>query len=168
MRSGPRRQTQWGGSALKTTEIAAPANTTILDQSFTAAVLDPDTPMTVVRTRGILSIRTDQVIATEQPFGALGFMVVNENARVAGVASLLTPYTDALAEQWFVHQYWHTGILFGDATGIQAPPFREYVFDSKAMRKVGEGEAIVILLENNSALHGATYLLDFRILFKMH
>jgi len=42
------------------------------------------------------------------------------------------------------------------------------VLDSKAMRKVQEGQDIAIVLENGSALDGMLFLLQFRMLVKLH
>ena len=43
-----------------------------------------------------------------------------------------------------------------------------FEFDSKAQRKIVEGEAIVMLVENGSATDGLEYILMLRVLFMLH
>ncbi len=167
-RVGPRRATQWGASADTTGGTALAAATSQIDQQFTEAILQEVSPGTVQRVRGELWVVSDQVVATEQPFGAIGFAVVSEQARAAGAASLPAPITNEDSDLWFVHQFWHTDIRVFDATGNNFNTAARYSFDSKAQRKFTEGEAIVVMIENASATHGVTYWLKFRMLFKLH
>jgi len=165
---GPRRATEWISSADATGLTSLAASGTVLDQSLTSANLASITPFTVVRTRGSLWVRSDQVAGTEEPFGALGFQIVNDNAATAGVASLDTPITNEGSDGFFVHQFWQAGFIFADATGFAAPGWSRYDFDSKAMRKVESQDAIVVTLENASAGAGAAYILKFRMLAKLN
>ncbi len=167
MRQGQRRQTDWGASADITGTTALAAASVILDQSFTDASLNFTQPGTIIRTRGELWVKSDQLVATEEPFGAMGMVVVEDRARVAGAASLPFPIADAGSDSWFVHQFFQAGIAVSSAIGI-LDPWSRYSFDSKAMRKIEDGQAIVIMLENAHATHGAVFLLHFRILFKLH
>ena len=161
-----RRQTEWGASADVTGFTALGATAAVLDQRFTQVILAGVTPATIVRTRGLIAVRTDQQIATEDPFGAIGFAVVRENAGAAGVGSLPTPITDEIDDVWFVHQFWTAGFLFTGASFADVT--KVFEFDSKAMRKIVDGDSIVIMLENASATAGVSYLVKFRILFKLH
>ena len=63
-----RRETVWFGDVYTNTAVAA-ANTAVLLSSLNAAALALR-PFTIVRTRGQLSIRTDQTAATEQQVGS--------------------------------------------------------------------------------------------------
>jgi len=161
--SGPRRMTQWAGSVDSTTSQTLAAGASVLDQSLSQATLGQLVPATVVRTRGNLWITSDQTSANEQGFGALGMAVVTEQARVAGVGSIPTPITNEANEQWFV---WESFLGYF-ATG-QGETWQRYQFDSKAQRKVQEGDAIVVTLENASALFGLEYIIKFRMLLKLH
>ncbi len=163
--AGQRRSTQWGASADITGPTALAANTAILDQAFTQANLDTITPATIIRTRGILWVSTDQLTASEEPFGAMGMMVVTEAARVAGIAAIPTPIAEEVDDGFFVFQYFGGPQLFFSATGQQQ--WARYEFDSKAQRKMNSDEAIVVTLENASSSAGLNYLLKFRILFKL-
>ena len=168
-RQGPRRATEWGASAVPTVTTNLAANTVLLQQSFTAAVLEGVVPATIVRTRGELWLRSDQVAASRTPFGALGFAVVSEQARAAGVASVPDPTTNALQDQWFVHQFWATDFTFITGAGFQGgSTLTRYSFDSKAMRKVEDGDAIVVVIANSASAGGIDFVLNFRMLFKLH
>ena len=170
LRQGQRRLTEWGASADVSTTSGLLAGSVVLDQSFTNAILNAAGlfPSTIVRVRGDLWVRSDQNAANETPFGAMAFAVANENARAAGVASLLAPIADEGADAFFVYQYFHGG-NFGASTGaLFANPWHHFPFDSKAMRKLEDGDSIVIMMENSDGAGGADYVLKFRILFKVH
>ncbi len=165
-RIAPRRATQWAASAdIAATQLLA-AGATVLDQSFSQATLIEIGPSTIIRTRGIIWVGMDQSAASEQAFGALGFAVVSEQARAAGVASLPAPITNESSDLFFVHQFFGAPVFVGtDASLLQ---WYQYAFDSKAMRKLQEGDAIVVLLENASATAGCQYILKYWMLFKLH
>jgi len=161
--SGPRRMTQWAGSVDQVNATTLAAGAAVLDQSLSQATLGQLVPATVVRTRGSIWIASDQVSANEEAWGALGFAVVTEQARVAGVGSIPTPISEEANEQWFVWQ----PFLGYFATG-QGATWHRHDFDSKAQRKVQEGDAIVVAIENASAAFGLQYVIKFRMLLKLH
>ena len=161
-----RRKTQWIASADSTTITTLAAATSVLDQSFSLATLADLIPFTIVRTVGELWVKTDQVSTTEIPFGGLGFSVVSEQARVAGVASVPVPITQEASDLFFTYQFWLASLLVADATGIMDGSQR-YTFDSRAQRKVTDGEAIVVTLENASSVHGVGFVLKYRLLVKL-
>ncbi len=169
---GPRRQTNWLASADVTVITGLAGNAAVIDQAFSAAQIGVIGPLTITRTRGTLWVSSDQATADETPFGALGMMVVREQANAAGVASVPTPITEEFDDGFFVHQFWLAGLRFTqqDATGVQIDDqrFTRYDFDSKAQRKVTSDDAIVVTLENASASHGVVYVLKFRMLVKLH
>ena len=163
-RQGPRRMSQWVASADSTASQTLAAATAVIDSSFTAASLAAQfVPSTVVRVRGTLWVASDQASASEEPFGALGFSVVEEAARAAGVASVLTPINDETSDGFWVwlpfQAYFATG---------QGVTWQRYDFDSKAMRKIENDDAIIVTLENAHATFGLEYILKFRMLFKLH
>ncbi len=59
-------------------------------------------------------------------------------------------------------------LKFGTAVGFQPQAMTQFKFDSKAQRKVREGDTIGVVLENSAASHGMTYMLMFRMLVKLH
>ena len=164
-----RRAMRWLGSTLRTDEQGLGAGTVVLDQSFAQAQIAVIGDFTITRVRGLLSVASDQFIATEQAFGAMGFMVVSEQARAAGVASIPDPYDEAFDSGWFVHQYWRAPMAVtvgAPASFAGAERWSHYVIDAKAQRKVQSSDAIAIILRNTSAVDGATFQLDFRMLIK--
>ena len=169
----PRRGTIWIASADVTAKIGLAAATSVLDQSVSAATLSSfgAAAGTVTRTRGDLWVVSDQTVATEEPFGALGMAVVSDQARAAGIASMPTPITNEDSDLFFVHQFWQAGFVFNqiDATGVQLGNYwSHYSFDSKAMRKLNDDQAIVVTMENAEATNGVRYILKFRMLIKLN
>ena len=164
-RSGVKRATKWLGSATITDKTNLTAATAILDQAFTSAQIDVLAAAggTIIRTRGSLWVAPDTQAAVEQPFGALGMMVVREQARVAGVASIPTPVTESPDDGFFVHQWWQAGIHFGTAVAF-TNLWSRYDFDSKAQRKFTGDDAIVVTLENGNATDAVDFILQFRML----
>ncbi len=170
-RSGIKRATKWIASADVTVVKGLAANTIVLDQSFTSAQLTAVAQAggTIVRTRGFIWCKSDQLSATEMPIGAMGIVVVREAARVIGVSAVPSPVTDSADDGWFVHQFWQAGIDFvqQDATGVQMGNYwTRFEFDSKAQRKFNADDAIVVVIENSAAAHGLAYAINFRMLVK--
>ena len=169
---GIRRATNWLSSAIETGENTLAAATATIDQSFSAAQIQAQAPAggTIVRTRGTLWVKSDQAVATESPIGALGFMVVREQARVVGVTAVPTPTTESFDDGFFVHQFWQAGMSFVqvDATGtiITGNLWKRYDFDSKAQRKFIPDDAFVITMENSHASDGVLYQIGYRLLIK--
>ena len=161
-RTGPRRSTQWIGSADKTSPTAIPANGVRMDQTF--PFLEP---ATIVRTRGTLWVATDQEGVDETTFGAMGFAVVTNAAAAIGITALPLPSTNNDDDAWFVWQPWLTSFRFVSATGTQDRIFSQFDFDSKAMRKVHDGSTAVVVFENDAA-DGLLFVIEFRMLVKLH
>ncbi len=94
-RGAPRRKSLWLDFASIFVDRAALAAASVsLVSSLNAAALALR-PFTIVRTRGLLIVQSDQVAATEQPFGALGLSVVTDQASAIGISAVPTPITDA-------------------------------------------------------------------------
>ena len=162
---GHRRASNWLASFDITGSTTLAAASVRLDQSFTQAQIQALGPFTVVRTRGQIWTRSDQTAGSESAFGALGFMVVREQARAAGVGSVPTPLAEESDDGWFVHQFFPAGLQVADATGM-VPHYVTH-FDSRAQRKVSPDDAIVVVLENGDATSGLAYVLKFRMLIKL-
>ncbi len=162
-----RRQTTWLGSADVAAVVNIPNNANVLLESLTGAQVDLIAPFTIVRVRGLISIKSDQLAALENPYGAVGFMVVTEQARAAGAASIPGPVSNNDDGEWFVHQPISAFFTFATAAGYESQGGRVFEFDSKAMRKVQAGQAIVIMVENETAA-GFDVNVDYRILIKVH
>jgi len=167
LRQGQRRQTFWLGSADDVAVTNLAAATAVLDQSFTGAQVSAFGPFTIVRTRGVIWSKSDTVAAVEEPFGAMAMTVDSEAARVAGVASINLPIADEESDQFFVYEQWFGGNR-SLAAGAADGEWHTQRFDSKAMRKVEDGESINVVMENAHGTHGVQYILKFRMLIKLH
>ena len=164
----PRRQTEWLASADATVYSSVGPGITLLSQSL-STVEKAKLPFTVTRTIGQIAVMSDQTAAQEEAFGALGFQVANENAVTVGVTALLSPILNEDADQWFVYQPAACGT--GNPTGVAGVfelGWQVYSFDSRAQRKVEEGQDIAIVFENAAGAFGMKVLIKFRMLIKLH
>jgi len=130
--------TQWLGPAFQGYQtVAATGATIIASAAF-------ESPLTIVRTRGMISVRPTTTAATIDMVGAIGMGIVTAEAFAAGVASVPEPHTDADWGGWFV---WRS---FGFAIDVTTDISRiknsiEFEIDSKAMRKVTANEVLVVV-----------------------
>ncbi len=159
--SGTRRLTQWFRAADISSYTALAGATAVLDQSLQGLT----EPVTVVRIRGSVSVQTDQVAASESPFGAIGACVVSDQALAIGITAVPQPISDADSDLWVMHQYFYCPVKLADATGF-ADVSQTVNFDSKAMRKIPEGSTLIWVIENASTV-GLQYALQFAALIKL-
>ena len=108
---------------------------------------------TILRVRGLFTCSTDQNAQSETQVGAFGLILVTDLAAAAGAASIPGPVTDRADDGWFVWQAIVQDFLWGSAVasimrGVQYP------IDSKAKRKVQEGQQVAIMVENSSSTTG--------------
>ncbi len=144
---------------------AVPGNTAIVFASFSLVALELVVPSTLVRVRGQITWISDAGAAGETPSGAFGIAVVREPARVAGVASLPTPITDAAKDDWLCWEPLEAKFDIAGDPGM----FDRKIIDCKAMRKINDGDAIVLMVENASAAaQGAKFNFNGRFLFLLH
>jgi len=164
-RRSPRRKSLWLDFAqVFTAKTNIPPSSAVLLSSLNAAALALR-PFTIVRTRGRLWVDTDQVADTEEPFGALGFAVVSDQASAIGVTAVPTPTTDAGSSLFFSWTPWFASMRFATASGFTSPG-STFEFDSKAMRKVEVGEDLIVTVENQNAADQVSFLFMARILVK--
>ena len=121
-------------------------------------------PVTIRRTFGLVSWRSDQQAVSEEPMGAFGMCVVSEDAFAAGAAAIPGPFSDADSDLWFVHQFMYSSFQFADATGRTNPTGMQYQINSKAMRKLTEEERVVVMTENGHGSQGALSWMSLRVL----
>ena len=95
--------------------------------------------------------------------GAMGIGIVSDQALAAGAASIPGPWTDSSWDGWFVHQFF--AYRFEVTTDIgRLIASISIPFDSKAMRKVGTNESVVIMVESQLVAFNAAVM--FRMLVK--
>ncbi len=161
---GTKRGTFWISLALDGTQTAAGNAITLHTlltnaQMFSAELID----QTIIRTRGVLSVRTDQLAQSEGGILAVGIKLQNERARATGVNAVSAPFT--LPDQgWFVYEMLTWNSIFGTAVGLHKG--YERVVDSKAMRKVTGSDSLVLVTENLSTSFACVYTFGFHMLVK--
>ena len=158
-----RRDTIWVGAGWAEQNIASGA---VLFSSFGATILALR-PFTVVRTRGMLLVNSDQTGATERQLGAYGMAIVSEQAVAIGVTAIPTPETDIDSDMWFLYEPFAAMQNFVSGVGI-SDGYRPQTFDSRAMRKVEDGQDFVEVVELASVSDGCTFQVQFRMLLKLH
>jgi len=161
-----RRETLWLFMDETVTSLAA-ANSAALIISLNAAALALR-PFTIVRTRGAWYVESDQSAAGESQHVGLGYAVVSDQASAIGVTAVPTPFTDDGSDLWFVYEEIMQTQEGGTTTEFLSPRGRFETFDSKAMRKVEDGQDMVIVLENSSLGDGVGVLHHARMLIKLH
>ncbi len=145
---GQRRKSLWIPFLPVTTDLG-PA-TAILQFVLSAGALAL-APFTIVRSRFLLHIASDQEAADELAAGAFGIAVVSDTATGIGVTAVPTPITDAGSSLFFVHQYMYARLQFASASGFDGDSGHVYEVDSKAMRKFELGNQVAVVIENAGA-----------------
>ena len=110
---------------------------------------NPGISETVRRTRGFVSISSDQLGAQEEQVGAFGMMKVNDIAAAVGAASIPGPITDGNDDGWFVFQHFAQR----GAAVVGQVASQTWDLDSKAMRTIEEGFSVALMVENAHATH---------------
>ena len=164
-RSTPRRQTEWIAATVNFTDLTSTEISNLI--SFSQVALADLVPFTIIRSVGVVTIAADVNFITNQTFtGAVGMQVVGDDARASGVASMASPFADAADDSWFYHQFFHQ--IIDDRADSDLIVSQSWVIDSKAQRKVVDGQAIVFLAEGGGAPDGFDVAVGLRILCKLH
>jgi len=163
-----KRQTIWVASADITSATVLGAGAVFLDQTniINQATNPTLVGSTIIRTRGIWAVSSDQAAASENYLMAMGMGVVTAAAAAAGSASIPTPIIEEEWDGWFVYEVLGNSFLFADGTGFQEPVMTIAKFDSKGQRKVEDDNTVVVVVENSFTV-GITYWIKFRQLYKL-
>ncbi len=161
-----RRSTVWIQVG-ETNNTITSASTAVLFTGLDATSLTLR-PLTVVRTHVQLHMASDQEVADEIQQCALSFAVVSEQALAIGVTAVPTPFTDAGSDAFFYWQQLTTRFLLGSAVGFSGDFGVWKDTESKAMRKVEEGEDIAAVIESSSLSNGFNFIKSGRMLLKLH
>ncbi len=165
LRQGQRRESLWVGVDLVNTSIGG--GTAVLVSSLNAAALALR-PFTIVRTRLHLFLNSDQQIASENQFAAVGMAVVSDQASAIGVTAVPTPITDLASDLWFLHQWMTSEFIFATAVGLGGSAGKVMEVDSRAMRKVEDGEDAIVCVESDAVSNGVEFGTMGRMLVKLH
>ena len=161
----PARTKIWIGNGLGATTLVSGAT---LVSSLNAAALALR-PFTILRTRIVISLLSDQVAATEFLQAVYARIVVTDSAVTAGIASVPTPLSEPEAS-FYVYEPLFNNILVGATPGIQenTGAANVTVVDSKAMRKVGIDDDVAGILHQRSAGLGSDLAIEGRTLIQLH
>ena len=165
-RVGVRRATVWLSTVPQETTITGGTGAVLLTSLSAAG--KAFLPFTVVRTVGMLYISSDQVANSETQFVAYGAAVVSEQAVAIGITAIPTPITDIDSDLWFAYQTAVNATQVASSIGMGFAAGTAYPFDSRAMRKVDEGEDVVTVLETAGISDGVVVRSTDRILVKLH
>ncbi len=160
---GSKRATEWISKA--TTWIDVTASESQVMGSFSQAFFADFTLCTVIRTVGMLGIAFDLNFISNQVYaGAAGICMVREDARAANAVP--DPFTNASDDVWFYHQFF-AGQL-DDRTDVDIRMDSHFVIDSKAQRKIVDGDAMMFMVEGGGETDGFDAIMQVRLLLKLH
>ncbi len=157
-----RRETLWVGFTPTETTFTATGGTLLFSLSAAGLALRP---FTIVRTRLNLYIRSDQVAAREIQSGAVGVAVVSEQAEAIGISAIPTPVTDLESDLWLLWTIVQSSSTAGSDGGVDGKGME---IDSKAMRKVADGDQVVVVGELSGLSNGFQLTVGGRMLLKLH
>ena len=160
-----KRLTSWFQFQPADTAFSAAGGTIIFSLNAAALALRP---FTIVRTRFLVGLISDQVIASESQIGAFGMAIVSDQAVAVGVTAVPTPISDMGSDLWFVHQLLYNDFTFVSGVGVSDDGMHQYEIDSKAMRKVDIGQDLVIVGELAAGFGGFTMTSGGRMLVKVN
>jgi len=161
-----RRDTLWIAIAPTNTNITA-SSTATLFTGFGAAQLT-QRPFTVIRTHVELHVASDQEISDEAQQVVYGLAIVSSQALAIGVTAGPTPYTDAGSDMFFYWQSLTSRFLLGTAVGFSGDFGVRKDTESRAMRKVEEGQDLFGSVESSSISSGFNVIKSGRMLLKLH
>ncbi len=140
--SSHRRLNEWVAPPLQEYIAVASAGATIISQ------MNIEEATTIVRTRGMVSIKPQAFSADLSTVGAFGVGVVSAEALTIGTTAIPEPYSDADWGGWLMWESFAYHFEVQSAVGTQFPASIQINVDSKGMRKVGSNEALVFVAES--------------------
>ncbi len=163
-RSVVRRQSLWLGIDTFTASLSG-SPSAVLGGVFSAVALALR-PFTIVRTRGIMFVISDQLAATESYGVGLGLAVVSDQAVAVGITAVPTPLTDKGSDLFFVYEQLFSRFEFRTSVGFESSGGAFLQWDSKAMRKVNDDQDLALTVENE--INGVNVTVSGRMLIKLH
>ena len=160
------RDTLWTAQVPTQDTIAGAATGLLI--SIGGTDVTANTPCTVVRTRGLILLGSDQRAATEDFEMIFGMSVVSDQAAAIGVTAVPTPVTDSNSDMFFVYEPVFGRISVTTDVGVVDPAGVSRYFDSKAMRKIEDGQNIAFSAETSATSDGIFVTTSFRMLLKLH
>ena len=141
---GQRRQAAWADISLFS-RLNALGGAASLGSAFTAIGLTER--LTIARIRGSVSCHLDVGAALDAYTLGVGVIVVKDEALVAGIGSMPGPLS-GLEQSWIWHHMFSLGPAATATTdGAQILLNQTIELDTKAMRKVQDGDTLAIVWE---------------------
>jgi len=165
-RSGKmRRESLWVGMGDSTATLAASGQAGLMNtlSAVGLALL----PFTVVRTLWEVLVTSDQSVASEFYRAKTGFCVVSEQATAIGITAVPTPATDNNSDLWYAYSQSIGEFDFASAVGFTEGN-RSRSYESRAMRKVEEGQDVAYVVEAGLTDQGCIIRTSGRWLIKLH
>jgi len=147
-RSSSRPNRSWGGLAFATYTTVGAASKVLLG-SLTLS--NPGIDETHLRTVGVLSVRSDQKVASEDMLGAIGMILVSDQALATGITAIPGPTTDIADDGWLFYQPIVQTFEFVSSVGFDSQGAVQYHFDSKGKRIVHDGVSIALVAQNSGS-----------------
>ena len=162
-----RRLTTWGNFTMLSDSIASVGGTNLISTSN--AALLALRPFTIIRSHLMVSVTSDQIIASEDQVGAVGLAVVSEQASGIGVSAVPVPVDDQGSDLFFMHMNFAYSYEFQGAPAVSNPNFANVRWiDSKGARKVNDDQDIVLVAQLASFSDGVGIVTGGRFLLKLH
>ena len=162
-----RRRTGWdnGSGGIATLNTVTSTSVALVGSGF---IIFAD-GNTIVRTRGMIQCILTAADAPLSGFrGAFGICIVSEDAFAVGVTAVPDPVDDAEWDGWFWHQFYSLMQPITFAAQSTASAILTIPIDSKAMRKIGATDVVVLVGEHiESGTASMTVVADSRLLFKL-
>ena len=124
--------------------------TKVIIASFDPSTATPSIDQaTIVRTRGQVVIKLGTYVADLSISGAYGVAIVSSDAFAAGIASIPGPFDDADWDGWYVWRSFggHYEVKGGESSLLGS---WHYEVDSKAMRRIGPNQTLVMIAESQA------------------
>ncbi len=113
-------------------------------------------------------VRSDQETAIETYAACFCASVVSEQASAIGITAVPTPFTDIGSDKIFVYANVFGRLAADSGAGFKSEMGRSTQIESKAMRKVVDGEDVAFVLETPALSAGVVATIYFRMLIKLH
>ena len=160
-----RRETIWADIVPVVTDLGAASTAQIINTG--GAALLALRPFTVIRSRGFFYVSSDQIGASEAWGASLGMAVVSDEAVAIGATAVPTPETDASSDLWFVYETTYGQFTLHTSVGAYERGVGR-TYDSKAMRRVEDGQDLIIVVETPTIVSSARIQHRGRLLLKLH
>ena len=137
-----KRQTSWHGASVDVADLIV--GTSQVAVIVTEATMETFPTPTIVRARGRLALTAD-VSSTPGGVASVAMGLITVTAAALAAPAVPSPLTD-IGSDWLWYDSAQVGASAADVIGEEVTIHR-IILDSKAMRKVGNNQALVLVVE---------------------